>query len=263
MNMKYYVVDAFTEELFKGNPAGVCLVDEFPTDETMTNIAAENRLSETAFVKHKVDGIYRVRFFTPTSEVDLCGHATLGTGFVLANFVEPGKKEFHLRANQDDIVITVREGGLYEIEFPSWHPQKVAVTKEMEDALGFKPEAAWQTRDLIILAKDTDTVQNFQPDYQAIAHMTDKLGVLITAQASDSEFVSRTFFPNIGIPEDPVCGSANCSLIPLWSQRLGKKEIIKHQLSPRTGTIYCRDGGNVVKISGHVTLYSTAELNIH
>lgn len=104
----------------------------------MTNIAAENRLSETAFVKHKVDGIYRVRFFTPTSEVDLCGHATLGTGFVLANFVEPGKKEFHLRANQDDIVITVREGGLYEIEFPSWHPQKVAVTKEMEDALGFK-----------------------------------------------------------------------------------------------------------------------------
>ena len=118
MNMKYYVVDAFTEELFKGNPAGVCLVDEFPTDETMTNIAAENRLSETAFVKHKVDGIYRVRFFTPTSEVDLCGHATLGTGFVLANFVEPGKKEFHLRANQDDIVITVREGGLYEIEFP-------------------------------------------------------------------------------------------------------------------------------------------------
>jgi len=260
--MKYYVVDSFTDEEFKGNPAGVCVVKKYPSAELMQKIAAENRLSETAFVCKREDGDYDIRYFTPEAEVDLCGHATLGTSYVLAHFVEPGQTEFLFHANNDDLVIRCLGGGLFEMDFPSWEPKPVAVTEAMRNALGFEPEGAWLTRDLIFLVKDAETVRNFQPDIKAIKAVPEGCGFLLTAEGTESDFVCRTFFPKIGIPEDPVCGSANRSLIPFWAKRLGKKELVNYQVSPRTGVVYGRDENERVKISGHVTLYSSAEINI-
>lgn len=260
--MKYYVVNAFTQEQFKGNPAGVCVVEKFPSDEIMQKIATENKLSETAFVYPMAKGEYRIRYFTPGAEVDLCGHATLGTSFVLSNFVEPEQKEFHFHANKETLTIHCMENGLFEMDFPSWKPEPIEVNDSMRNALGFEPEGAWLSRDLLILVKDEETVQNFQPNFSSIEAVPEGLGLFLTAEGRNSDFVSRAFFPKIAINEDPVCGSANCTFIPFWAERLGKKELVNYQLSQRTGTIYCRDAGERVKISGHVTLYSAGEINI-
>ena len=263
--MKYFVVDSFTKEPFKGNPAGVCIVESFPSAEIMQKIAKENRLSETAFACQKAPGEYQVRFFTPGSEIDLCGHATLGTSYVLSHFVEPEQKEFHFHANHDELTIRCLEGDLFEMDFPAWKAEPVAVTGAMKKALGFTPEGAWLTRDLMFLVKDAETVRNFQPDLAAIEAVPEGCGFFLTAEndGEESDFVCRTFFPKIAIDEDPVCGSANCTLIPFWSERLGKKDLVNYQLSERTGFVYGEDAGERVKIKGHVALYSVGEINIH
>lgn len=262
--MKYFVVDSFTKEQFKGNPAGVCIVDTFPSDEVMQNIAAENRLSETAFTCKRADGEYDLRFFTPGAEVDLCGHATLGTSYVLSHFVEPEQKEFHFHTNHEELTIRCLEGDLFEMDFPAWKPEPVAITDAMREALGFEPEGAWLTRDLMFLVKDVETVRNFQPNLAAIEAVPEGIGFFLTAKSEndESDFVCRTFFPKIAIDEDPVCGSANCTLIPFWSEHLGNNELVNYQLSKRTGFVYGKNEGDRVKISGHVALYSVGEINL-
>ena len=258
--MKYYVVDAFTSELFKGNPAGVCVVDSFPPDDLMQEIAAENRLSETAFVCRREDGDYNLRWFTPGAEVNLCGHATLGTSYVLARFVEPDAKEFRFHSLSGLLVAKRLGDDQFELDFPSWKPEKVEVTEAMQKALGFAPEGAWLSRDLIFMVESGDVVQNFKPDYELIKAVPEGMGIFLTARGKDSDFVCRTFFPKIAVDEDPVCGSAHSELIPLWSEILGKKELVSHQLSPRTGELFCVDEGERVKISGKAALYLTGEI---
>lgn len=260
--MKYFVVDAFTDSLFKGNPAGVCLIDRWPSEETMQKIAAENRLSETAFVYRRDDGDYDIRFFTPGTEVELCGHATLGTSYVLAHFVDPEQEEFRYHSKGGALRAKRLDGDRFELDFPAWTPEPVPVTQAMRNALGFEPEGAWLTRDLVLLVDSPETVLNYQPKLAAIASIPEGTGLFLTAKGTESDFVCRTFFPKISIDEDPVCGSANCTLIPFWSERLGKKELINYQLSPRTGVVYCKDEGERVRISGHATLYLTGEINI-
>lgn len=259
--MKYYIVDSFTKTLFHGNPAGVCIVPSFPEEELMQNIAAENRLSETAFVIPQGDGRYRIRFFAPDGEVELCGHASLGAAYIISKFLNPDRKQIVLQANNDMLSVSIEADGRISMEFPSWKAEEKAVTDEMAEAVGFRPISAWSSRDLILVGKDEETIRNAIPNEEKIRQMSE-LGVLITARGRDTDFVCRCFFPKLGIPEDPVCGSAECSLVPFWAGQLSQNKLVNEQLTKRGGYVYCEMKKNTVAISGYVTIYAEADLKI-
>lgn len=261
--MKQYVVDAFAGKVFEGNPAAVCVMDRWPDDALMQKIAMENSLSETAFVVREGDH-YRLRWFTPGKEVDLCGHATLGTSFVLSAFYEPGETRFVFETLSGRLTVN-KKGDLFEMDFPSRMPEPVGITEEMVAALnGLRPAGAYLSRDLMLVLPDEKSVRCFAPDWSRICAVPEGMGLLITAQADGGgyDFVSRCFFPKIRVNEDPVCGSAHCNFIPFWAKELGKEEMTAHQVSPRGGVIYCRNAGDRVYISGQAVLYSKAEILI-
>lgn len=261
----YYVVNAFTQEQFRGNPAGVCVLQgDWPAAEIMQRIAAENKLSETAFVKRREDGSYDLRFFSPGSEVGLCGHATLGTTFVLAQFIDPEADVFRYHTRDEDVSAKKLPGDRYALQFPAWNPQPVSMTETIRAALGgLEPVELLGTRDLIAVLDSEEAVRRFVPDQEAIGALPEQyLGLLITARGNQTDFVDRSFFTKLAIPEDPVCGSAKCSLIPLWAERMGKQEFVGKQLSERTGTVYCRLADDRVEISGNAALYLRGEINL-
>jgi PhzF family phenazine biosynthesis protein len=258
--MKYYIVDAFTDRPFGGNPAGVCLLDEWLSVDRMQNIAMENNLSETAFLV-KRNGYYDLRWFTPANEVDLCGHATLGSAFVLFKFVEltANVLEFH---TQSGLLTVERKGDMLWLDFPSRKPKPIEVTAQMEQAIGCSIiEAHLSMRDMLLLLKDENQVKNASPDFDALRSVASH-AVIITAKGKDVDFVSRFFAPNYGVPEDPVTGSAHCVLIPFWSGRLGKTSMKARQLSKRGGQLWCEDAGERVKIGGKAVLYMSGEILI-
>ncbi|MCY8827145.1 PhzF family phenazine biosynthesis protein [Bacillus atrophaeus] len=258
--MKYYVVDAFAEILFEGNPAGVCIMKEWIPDELMQQIAAENNLSETAFAVKEGES-YRLRWFTPADEIDLCGHATLATAYVIANFYESNVEEIKFQTISGELVV-VKKGELYEMDFPSRMPKEISLTEEMVVALGVKPVEVHLGRDLIFVLEKEDDVLNASPDFSKLKELPDGLGVLITARSEKYDFVSRAFFPKLNVNEDPVCGSAHCNFIPYWAKNLSKNEMVARQLSKRGGKLYCKFEGDRVKISGSAVLYSIADLQI-
>ena len=261
--MKQYVVDAFADNVFEGNPAAVCVMDKWLDDTLMQKIAIENNLSETAFVVREEDH-YRLRWFTPGKEVDLCGHATLGTAYVLANYYKPDETRFEFDTLSGRLIVT-RKGDLYEMDFPSRMPEPVEVTEAMIDALnGMKPLDAYLSRDLMLLLPDERSVQDFVPDWNKIKAVPEGMGLLITARADNDEydFVSRCFFPKILVNEDPVCGSAHRNFVPFWAERLGKDEMTAHQISSRGGIVYCRNDKERVYLSGKAVLYSEAEIHV-
>ncbi|MCY8504879.1 PhzF family phenazine biosynthesis protein [Bacillus atrophaeus] len=258
--MKYYVVDAFAENLFEGNPAGVCIMKEWIPDELMQQIAAENNLSETAFAVKEGEN-YRLRWFTPADEIDLCGHATLATAYVIANFYESNVEEIKFQTISGELVV-VKKGELYEMDFPSRMPKEISLTEEMVEALGVKPVEVHLGRDLIFVLEKEDDVLNASPDFSKLKELPDGLGVLITARSEKYDFVSRAFFPKLNVNEDPVCGSAHCNFIPYWAKNLSKNEMVARQLSKRGGKLYCKFEGDRVKISGSAVLYSIADLQI-
>ncbi|MCY8464011.1 PhzF family phenazine biosynthesis protein [Bacillus atrophaeus] len=258
--MKYYVVDAFAENLFEGNPAGVCIMKEWIPDELMQQIAAENNLSETAFAVKEGES-YRLRWFTPADEIDLCGHATLATAYVIANFYESNVEEIKFQTISGELVV-VKKGELYEMDFPSRMPKEISLTEEMVEALGVKPVEVHLGRDLIFVLEKEDDVLNASPDFSKLKELPDGLGVLITARSEKYDFVSRAFFPKLNVNEDPVCGSAHCNFIPYWAKNLSKNEMVARQLSKRGGKLYCKFEGDRVKISGSAVLYSIADLQI-
>lgn len=246
--MKYFVVDVFTEERFRGNPAGVCLLDEWLPDERMQSIAFENNLAETAFLV-KRDDYYDLRWFTPEVEIDLCGHATLGSAYVLMNYTDTtlDKVDFHTKSG----VLTVsRKDGLYAMDFPSRPPVPYNKPELLEEALGASVVETHKARDLLILLDNEKTVRELRPDFLKLARIKDVFGFIVTAKGLDCDFVSRFFAPGAGIPEDPVTGSSHTTLIPFWSKRLNKNELLARQLSRRGGTILCKDLGERVEISG-------------
>ncbi len=255
--MKYYVVDAFTDKVFSGNPAGVCLLDNKISDETMQKIAFENNLSETAFILRE-NGRYNLRWFTPEVEIDLCGHATLAAAFVLFSLISPDMQKVEFETMSGALSVT-RENTLLSMDFPSRIPYSTACTDIIEEALGCKVFGTYLSRDLLVLLEDQKTVQNLKPDIGLLKKAAD-FAVIVTAEGDDCDFVSRFFAPNAGICEDPVTGSAHCTLIPFWSQKLGKKTMTAKQLSKRGGTLYCEDLGERVKISGNAVLYSAGEI---
>ncbi|MFB9329463.1 PhzF family phenazine biosynthesis protein [Paenibacillus aurantiacus] len=261
--MKYYVVDAFADRVFEGNPAGVIVTDAPLPDSLMQSIAGENNLSETAFAIPEGDD-YRLRWFTPGGEIDLCGHATLATAFVIANFREPGAETIRFRTLSGELVVR-RIGDLYELNFPSRMPAAHPFAASMADALGITPRETYLSRDLMFVLESEADVANLTPDLAKLAALPDGLGVLVTAPSAEGkpyDFVSRAFFPKLKVPEDPVCGSAHCSFVPYWSERLGKRKLTARQVSARGGTLYCEDLGERVSISGRAVLYATAELHV-
>jgi len=258
--MKYYVVDVFTEERFHGNPAGVCVLEQWLEDHVMQNIAFENNLAETAFLV-KMKGHYDLRWFTPEVEIDLCGHATLGSAYVLMNYVDTAMKrvEFHTISG----VLTVsREGDLFTLDFPSRKPVPCEVPSMLEEALGVEVLETHIARDLLVLLENEKTLEEMKPDFSLLKQMDQVFGFIVTAKGEECDFVSRFFAPNAGIAEDPVTGSSHTTLIPFWSERLSKTVLTAKQLSQRGGSLYCTDHASRVEISGKAVTYLIGEILI-
>lgn len=260
MKVPHYHIDAFTSRLYGGNPASVCVLQRWLPDKIMQAIATENGQSETAFI-FGGRGRYDIRWFTPLLEIDLCGHATLASAYVVTEIIEPGAKNIQF-FSQSGILKVQRNDELFMMDFPARPGVKVEVSDELADALGIRPLEVYKARGLMAVLNTEDEVRNIAPDFAKLATIKDALGVCVTAPGKDVDFVSRFFAPAAGIPEDPVTGSAHCTLIPYWAKRLGKSELNARQLSARGGELFCEDLGERVKIGGGVVLYSKGEIYI-
>lgn len=256
--MKLYIVDAFTKEQFKGNPAAVCVLEKELSDDMMQKIARENNLSETAFVKKEGEA-YSLRWFTPGCEVSLCGHGSLATAFVLANFYDTNAKEFTFNTLSGEIKVK-RMGERFQLDMPAQSVMVIKPSEEVLRAVGIMPVETFFTCDVVCVLEKEEDVYNFQPDFEKIAAIPDGEGLIITAPSKEYDFVSRCFYPKEAINEDPVTGSAHCSLVPYWSNRLGKDTFLAYQASARGGELFCEDRGERIFVSGHAVLYSVADL---
>jgi PhzF family phenazine biosynthesis protein len=262
MSIPYYHVDAFTGTLFAGNPAGVCLLPAFPTDQIMQKMAAENRHSQTAFVVQRADGDFDLRWFTPEVEDDLCGHATLASAYVLAlraHGVWPVR--FHTRSG---VLTVARDGDRLEMDFPVWPPQPCDVPAELLPALGLQAAQVMKARDYLVVVDRAEQVRALSPDFRALAKLDIGIGgTIVTAPGEgDVDYVSRFFCPAVGINEDPATGSINCTLAPYWAGRLGKRRLRTQQLSARGGELRCEIAGERVKIAGQARLYLQGTLEL-
>jgi len=256
--MKQYIVDAFTAKPFSGNPAAVCVMDAWPSGEAMMRLAMENNLSETAFIVKEAAG-YHLRWFTPGTEIELCGHATLASAFVILNFFEKDSSE--LRFNTLSGELTVRKlGQRYEMNFPTYELREIPVTDEMEKAFGARPHRAVLGLDLVCVFDSEDTVRNMRPDQSLLAEIPGRIQNA-TARGRDTDCVSRSFCPKLAIPEDPVCGSAHCQIADYWSGVLGKTVIDAYQASKRGGYLHCELQGNGrISISGEAALVAVSDI---
>ena len=254
----YFEVDAFANQLFRGNPAGVCPLEKWLDDALMQSIAAENNLSETAFFVPRGDD-YELRWFTPIIEIDLCGHATLASAFVL--FSELGCRGDSVRFHSKSGPLTVsRSGEVLTLDFPSRPPGPCVAPKALIDGLGKKPNETLKARDYFAIFVNAEDVRSLQPDFGLLGTLDAK--IIVTAPGTDCDFVSRFFAPTAGVNEDPVTGSAHCTLIPYWARRLGKAKLFARQLSKRGGEIFCEDAGDRVRIGGNAVLYSRGEIEL-
>jgi PhzF family phenazine biosynthesis protein len=227
MNLTIYQVDAFTKHVFAGNPAAVCPLQEWLPDETMQKIALENNLSETAFFV-KMNGVYEIRWFTPTIEIDLCGHATLASAFVIFNCLNETESVINLHSQRSGNLSVEKQGDLLILDFPKYDLTETVILKDVVEAVGKMPLQTWETQGnmAMLLYESEDDIANLQPDMSALSRLKyDE--VIVTAKGTEADFVSRLFAPRIGIPEDPVTGAIHCSLIPYWAQQLGKKRFTR------------------------------------
>lgn len=258
--MKQFIVDAFTDRVFAGNPAAICILDQWLPDELMQNITRENNLSETAFAVKQPSGTYYLRWFTPGGEIDLCGHATLACAYVILNHVESDWTSVTFDSMSGQLVVT-RRGDLYELDFPAYDLKPVPITEEMTEAIGARPLEAWMGRDLLCLMDSEEFVRTVNPDQGKVLAL-DGLLLHLTAAGTDTDCVSRSFAPKCSIPEDPVCGSGHCHIVPFWLKRLEKDSLVAYQASRRGGTLYCRQDGERVYLSGKAALFAVSELFI-
>lgn len=259
--MKQYIVDAFTEKVFHGNQAAVCVLDAWPAESLMMDITRENNFSETAFTVKEEDG-YRLRWFTPGGEIDLCGHATLATAYVLLRFYEQQAQSITFHTMSGDLFIG-RRGEFITMDFPAYTCREVPVTDQMEEALGARPREAYLDRDLLLVYDDEATVRTMKPDFENVARIEGaKVGVAVTAPGTSYDCVSRFFAPNLAIDEDPVTGSVHCMIAPYWAKRLGKSVIHAYQASARGGEMVCEIEGDRVVLLGKAALFSVSELMV-
>lgn len=257
--MKQYVVDAFTDKVFAGNPAAVCVMDSWLSDTLMQKIAIENNLSETAFAVCE-GGHYRLRWFTPGGEVELCGHATLATAYVIFRFYEPESGEVAFDT-LSGVLRVKREGGLLTMDFPSYELTPVEVSDEIARAVGIRPVKAYMGADMVLVLSSEDEVRRAVPDLEVIRGL-DGVCMHITAEGRDFDCVTRSFAPKCNVAEDPVCGRGHCHVVPLWARELNKTELRAYQASPRGGVLHCRYMGDRTILSGSAALFSEAQIYI-
>jgi PhzF family phenazine biosynthesis protein len=259
LSIPIYQVDAFSDQLFGGNPAAVCPLKEWLPAPQMQKIAAENNLAETAFfIPQGKD--FELRWFTPEAEVDLCGHATLATAHVLFSQLNFKGDTIHFHTMKAGTLTVSRRDDLYTLDFPSRVPQSCEVPAGLIEALGGKePVAVLRSRDYFIVYETEADVLALVPNFAALSRI-ESLGFVVTAPGDNSDFVSRFFAPSAGIDEDPVTGSAHCNLIPYWAERLGKFKLHAYQVSARRGELWCENKGDRVLMSGKAVTYLKGEI---
>jgi len=256
--MKQYIVDAFTDKPFSGNPAAVCVMNSWPSEESMMKLAMENNLSETAFIVKEEAG-YHLRWFTPGTEVELCGHATLASSFVILNYYEPDSESVTFNTMSGALTVTRTENG-YRMLFPTYELRELPVTVAMEKAFGVRPVKALLGLDLICVFENEEQVRSMNPDQSLLLDLEGRVQNA-TAQGRETDCVSRSFCPKVAVPEDPVCGSAHCQIADYWSRTLGKKTIYAYQASRRGGYLDCEllDNGRIA-ISGQAVLVAVSDI---
>lgn len=259
MRVPIYQVDAFTSQLFRGNPAAVCPLEAWLDDGVLQDIAGENNLSETAFLLRR-DGDYALRWFTPTVEVALCGHATLAAAYVVFHYLEPGRRSVTFQTRSGDLHVTC-EGDLLALDFPTRPAVPCEPSECLLRGLVTPPEEVWRASDHMAVYADEETVRNLRPDFAALSRVGGR-GIIVTAPGREADFVSRFFAPGAGIPEDPVTGSAHCTLIPYWAERLGKQTLHALQVSTRGGELFCELRDLRVRIAGRVVPYLEGTIRV-
>lgn len=260
MHIPFYQVDAFTDRPFAGNPAAVCLLDAWPEDALLQSIATENNLSETAFLVK--DGVrYQLRWMTPITEVELCGHATLAAAFVIFNHLDPALGEVAFDTLSGELRVRRGDGALH-MDFPSLPPVPCVCPSALLAALGKPPQEVLQSPPYYLARYDSaDDIRALQPDMEKLKAL-DLMATIVTALGDAEDFVSRVFGPKVGIPEDPVTGSAHSVLIPYWAARLGKLHLHARQLSARGGELFCELRGDRVDIAGQAVLFMQGEIRL-
>ena len=258
MSLPVYYVDAFTSELFSGNPAAVIFSD-LNDSELMQKIAAENNLSETAFIRRE-DNTYFIRWFAPSCEIDLCGHATIASAFVYFNFIDRNATSFCVVSKEHGRLEVNRENDTYILNFPADNLTTFNNLKQIEAAIGENPIEVYEGRDdLLVILESEELVESLSPDFSLIK-LINKRGLIVSSRSNKYDFVSRCFYPATGVNEDPVTGSAHTTLTPYWSQILGKAKLQAKQLSKRGGLLTCELKDSRVLIGGNAALYMKGEI---
>lgn len=264
MRLDIFQVDAFTARPFAGNPAAVVPLEEWLPDETMLAIAAENNLAETAFFV-PADGRYAIRWFTPKTEVNLCGHATLASAHAIFNELKlAATNPIEFYSDRSGLLAVKKEAERLVLDFPSYPVEEIEQIAELSIAVGKVPLQMWETQgNMVMLRLDSEAdVREVKPDLHALGKVPyDE--VIITAAGNTADFVSRMFAPRLGIPEDPVTGAIHCSLIPYWAEQLGKKELYARQVSERGGELFCELAGDRVKIAGNAVTFLKGEIFVN
>ena len=259
MHIPFYQINSFARGPFSGNPAGVCLLEKWLPDALLQSIAAENNLSETAFLVPR-ENDYDIRWFSPLVEVDLCGHGTLASAHLIFNVLNKDAEKVMFMSKSGCLSVERRDGLLW-LDFPSRKPSPCVVPDGLETALGIVPSCVLAARDLMVVFDDEQTVRELKPDIEGVARLNYH-GLILTAPGSRSDFVSRFFAPRVGVPEDPVTGSAHCTLIPYWAERLDKPVLCALQLSRRGGELFCKDRMERVSIGGNAMTYCSGTIKI-
>lgn len=261
MKLPIFQIDAFTDKIFGGNPAAVCPLEHWLPDDVMQKIALENSVAETAFFVPVNDG-FEIRWFTPEIEMDLCGHATLATAHVITKHLDSSLSSLKFYSKSGILIVTT-EKELLTLDFPSRKPEPSDVPQIILDAIQVKPVEALKSRDYLLVFETEETIRRLKPNQSILNEINlDPGGIIVTAQGNEVDFVSRFFTPQASIFEDPVTGSAHCSLIPYWSKKLGKDSLLALQLSPRVGKLLCKDLGERVLISGEAVTYLEGRITI-
>ena len=262
MKLKIFQIDAFADKVFSGNPAAVCIMDSWLDASLMQQIAAENNLAETAFVV-KDNGQYHIRWFTPEIEVDLCGHATLASAFVLLNHYVPDTQNIEFYSPRSGTLLVEKEdNGYFKMDFPVDELNEVESIPALNEALGINPKLTFKGKtDYLLIYDSQKTIEEINPNFFLLDKI-DARGVIVSAKGEDVDFVSRFFAPQSGINEDPVTGSAHTTLTPYWSKVLGKNVLFAKQLSQRSGNLICEDQGERIKISGKAVSYLEGEIEL-
>lgn len=259
MEINIYQIDAFADEVFKGNPAAVCPLERWIDESVMQKIAVENNLSETAFFVKK-ENSYEIRWFTPEYEIDLCGHATIASAYVIFNFLEEGKKEIEFGSKSGTLKVKNENGKLW-LDFPARAPEISEIDENLINGVGKISTKILKSRDYFMVYENEDDIRSITPDFATLAKVN-AVGVIVTAKSEKYDFVCRYFAPGAGVPEDPVTGSAYCTLIPYWSSVLGKEKLKAYQLSARGGEVMCENRGERVLIGGSAKLYMIGKIFI-